>query len=62
MSDKSKTIENLVTDRNQSKFIFTAGPASLLPENLTGLRPCFGRGDGDYDAVELDVVTRLKKM
>ncbi len=62
MNDKSKTIENLVTQRNQSKFIYTAGPASLLPENLTGLRPCFGRGDGDYDAVEQDVLTRLKAM
>ena len=62
MNDKSKTIENLVAERNQSKFIFTAGPASLLPENLTGLRPCFGRGDADYDAVELDVLTRLKAM
>ena len=62
MNDKSKTIENLVTERNQAKFIFTAGPASLLPENLAGLRPCFGRGDGDYDAVELDVLTRLKAM
>lgn len=62
MNDKSKTIENLVAERNQSKFIFTAGPASLLSENLTGLRPCFGRGDGDYDAVELEVLTRLKAM
>lgn len=62
MHDKSKTIENFVAERNQSKFIFTAGPASLLPENLTGLRPSFGRGDGDYDGVELDVLDRLKAM
>jgi len=62
MNDKSKTIESFVADRNQSKFIFTAGPASLLPENLTGLRPSFGRGDCDYDAVEQDVLDRLKRM
>lgn len=62
MNDKSKTIEGFVAERNQSKFIFTAGPASLLPENLTGLRPSFGRGDRDYDAVEQDVLDRLKHM
>ena len=62
MNDKSKTIENFVAERNQSKFIFTAGPASLLPENLIGLRPSFGRGDRDYDVVEQDVLDRLKVM
>lgn len=62
MNDKSKTIEDFVAQRNQSKLIFTAGPASLLTENLTGLRPSFGRGDGDYDVVEQDVLDRLKTM
>lgn len=62
MNDKTKSIQNLVAERNQSKLIFTAGPASLLPENLTGLRPCFGRGDQDYDHVETEVLNELKAM
>jgi 2-aminoethylphosphonate-pyruvate transaminase len=62
VNDKSRTIENLVAERNQAKLLFTAGPASLLPENLTGLRPCFGRGDEDYARVELQVLDSLKAM
>ena len=62
MSTTSKTIANLVAERNAAKFLFTAGPASLLPENLTGLRPCFGRGDQDYDHVDTEVLNALKKM
>jgi len=60
--DTNLTIQNLVEDRNSTKTLFTAGPASLLPENLTGLRPCFGRGDLDYDNVENRVLTTLKQM
>lgn len=62
MNEKYKSIANLVAERNQSKLIFTAGPASLLPENLIGLRPCFGRGDQDYDHVESEVLNTLKTM
>jgi aspartate aminotransferase-like enzyme len=56
------TIRALVAARNAAKPLFTAGPASLLEENLTGLRPCFGRGDADYAAVEEDVLARLLQM
>lgn len=56
------TIAKLVADRNAAKPLFTAGPASLLAENLTGLRPCFGRGDADYAAIEEDVLDRLKAL
>ncbi|MDF1854407.1 hypothetical protein [Pseudooceanicola sp.] len=40
---------------NAEKPLFTAGPASLIYENVAALRPCFGRGDSafltSYDAV-----------
>lgn len=62
MSDKTKAIESLVAERNQAKLLFTPGPGSLLPENLTGLRPCFGRGDEDYSLVEGKVLGALKAM
>jgi 2-aminoethylphosphonate-pyruvate transaminase len=56
------TVKALVDARNAAKPLFTAGPASLLAENLLGQRPCFGRGDADYDAVETAVLDALKVM
>ena len=55
-------INVLVEKRNAQKLLFTAGPAALLPENITGLRPCFGRGDADYSGVEARVMQALRKM
>jgi 2-aminoethylphosphonate-pyruvate transaminase len=62
MNEKNKTIEIFVAEQNERKLVFTAGPPSLLPENLTGLRPCFGRGDDDYTKVEEQVLSALKTM
>jgi aspartate aminotransferase-like enzyme len=62
MDNKHKSIINFVAERNEHKKLFTAGPASLLPENMTGLRPCFGRGDDDYAKVEEKVLDILKTM
>ncbi|MBU74889.1 MAG: hypothetical protein CMM73_04190 [Rhodospirillaceae bacterium] len=56
------TIAEFVASRNRSKKLFTAGPASLLPENITGLIPCFGRGDEEYLSIENDVLNHLLKM
>ena len=57
-----KTITQFVTDRNFDKKLFTAGPASLVDENLSGLMPCFGRGDTSYMDIEKKVLSDLKKM
>lgn len=62
MSLSDLTIAQFVQARNDAKKLFTAGPASLLAENLTGMRPCFGRGDADYAATETAVLEALKKM
>jgi len=59
MNDMTISISEFVGEKNSQKALFTAGPAALLPENLYGLRPCFGRGDPDYQAVEEDVLMRL---
>jgi len=59
---KTKSITAFVEERNASKQLFTAGPASLLSENLTGLMPCFGRGDREYSDVEETVLNKLKEM
>ncbi len=62
MKPSTQTIAALVAERNDQKLLFTAGPASLLSENITGLRPCFGRGDQDYDHTEDAVLQALKKL
>jgi hypothetical protein len=62
MNNKLKPIDTFVSEQNSRKLLFTAGPASLLPENMTGLRPCFGRGDDDYAKVEEQVLGALKTM
>jgi 2-aminoethylphosphonate-pyruvate transaminase len=62
MVKKTSTINEFVKERNNSKILFTAGPASLLKENIIGLRPCFGRTDKDYDKVEKRVLTKIKKI
>jgi len=59
---ESLTIPEFVKQRNSEKKLFTAGPASLLDENIYGLMPCFGRGDEDYLNVESSVLDKLKKM
>ena len=56
------TISEFVKRRNSEKKLFTAGPASLLDENIYGLMPCFGRGDEDYLHVESAVLDKLKIM
>ncbi|MDD4342407.1 MAG: hypothetical protein PHO14_09275, partial [Kiritimatiellae bacterium] len=62
MNPQTQSITDFVAGQNERKRLFTAGPASLLPENLTGLRPCFGRGDADYTEVEDRVLQALKTM
>lgn len=62
MSQNQSSINAFVEKRNADKLLFTAGPAALLAENLCGLRPCFGRGDKDYDAVESRVMTALQRI
>jgi cytidyltransferase-like protein len=53
---------NAIVSMKNRKALFTAGPGSLLGENLLGLEPCFGRGDPQYQAVEDRVLARLRKM
>jgi aspartate aminotransferase-like enzyme len=62
MGNRSISIEQIVSNKNSKKLLFTAGPASLLPENLTGIVPCFGRGELDYLNIEDTVMGLLKTM
>jgi aspartate aminotransferase-like enzyme len=62
IQNQDKTISEFVKERNEAKHLFTPGPVSLLVENITGLRPCFGRGDADYETVEQSVIGHLKAL
>ena len=57
-----KNFENFIDKKNQSTKLFTPGPASLVLENISGLRPCFGRGDRNYLKTEKRVLSKLKKL
>jgi len=59
---RDKKIEDFVKQRNKSKFLFTAGPASLTKENILGLAPCFGRNDTQYSKVEEKVLKKLRNI
>ena len=55
-------ISKFVDYRNSQKHLFTAGPASLIEENITGLRPCFGRGDKEYSRIKQETINWLKRL
>ena len=55
----TNNIKKFVAKQNQSKKILTPGPASLLTENITNLKPCFGRGDPDYAKIEKFVLNNI---
>ena len=59
---KNKKIQKFIKEVNQSKMLFTAGPASLTSENILGLAPCFGRNDSQYLKVEKKVLDKLKNI
>ncbi len=55
-------ISKFIITQNNKKKLLTPGPASLLAENIAGLRPCFGRGDKDYSDLESIVLNKLKRI
>ena len=57
-----KKFEKFINQVNHSTKLFTPGPASLVLENLSGLRSCFGRGDLKYDKIEDRVLKNILKI
>ena len=56
------SVKKFVENKNFKKKLFTPGPASLLYENITSIEPCFGRGDYQYQKIENNVLSKLKKI
>tara|TARA_Y100000590_G_scaffold325780_2_gene369622 strand:- start:459 stop:1457 length:999 start_codon:yes stop_codon:yes gene_type:complete len=59
---KNRKIKDFLAEKNNSKFMFTPGTASITEENIKGLGPCFGRGDDEYLNTEDRVLKKLKKI
>ncbi len=53
--------KSLVSIANQ-KLMLTPGPAVILHENLSGLKPVFGRGDIEYQSIYDKVIDWLKEL
>ena len=58
----NKILKNFVEKQNNSKLIFTPGPASLIADNILGLGPCFGRNDQHYLKIEKRVLQLEKQI
>ena len=56
------SFEEFVEKANTEKSIYSAGPASLLEENIQSLQPCFGRGDKLYLEAEEFVLNYLSEL
>ena len=56
----SQTIKDFTNHKNASTKLFTPGPGSLLPENIMGIAPCFGRNDLAYERAESEVLNALR--
>ena len=41
----------VVTEIHNQKLMLTPGPAAVLHDNLKYIKPLFGRGDDEYDAI-----------
>jgi len=52
---------SLVNIQNK-KLMLTPGPAGVLKENLTELKPVFGRGDHEYQALSTAVLGWIKNL
>ncbi len=57
-----KNFKIFIDQVNKKTKLFTPGPASLIIENINGLRPCFGRGDYKYDEIEKRVLKNILKI
>jgi len=51
-----------ITQSNNQKLMLTPGPAAVLHENLSSIKPLFGRGDKEYQQMADVVLTWIKQL
>jgi cytidyltransferase-like protein len=52
----------VINEINNQKLMLTPGPAAVLHDNLKYIKPLFGRGDNEYDAIAKSVADWVKKL
>ena len=58
----NNNLKEFINKANSLKSLYTAGPSSLLEENIEFLQPCFGRKDHIYKEAEEFVIKYLAKL
>jgi cytidyltransferase-like protein len=61
-SDLRERSMKSIVDINNNKLMLTPGPAVVLHENLTNLKPLFGRGDNEYSEMSESVINWIKDL
>jgi cytidyltransferase-like protein len=51
-----------VAEIHNKKLMLTPGPAAVLFDNIINIKPLFGRGDSEYDAMVNSVIDWIKKI
>ena len=59
---RHRALRSIYEIRNRKKKMYTPGPSCILPENILGLRPVFGRGDDEYISIEREVMKYIKRL
>ena len=57
-----QAVQRVLSEKANQKLMLTPGPAALLHENLSGLRPVFGRGDQEYAKMQQSVETWVRAL
>ncbi len=60
--DIRKRVQKSLASIANQKLMLTPGPALVLHENISGLRPVFGRGDSEYESISEKVINWLKTL
>jgi 2-aminoethylphosphonate-pyruvate transaminase len=58
----NNNFKEFINKANSLKSLYTAGPSSLLEENIEFLQPCFGRNDHIYKEAEEFVINYLARL
>ncbi len=58
----NEILEEFVKKSNYLKALYSAGPGSLLVENINYMQPCFGRNDKIYEEAEMFVMNYLSNL
>jgi aspartate aminotransferase-like enzyme len=62
MAIPKQMLRNYFDKNNDKKYLFTPGPTPVFFEQVKDLKPCFGRGDGEFIQLRENVFSWLKQI